>query len=84
MIAEPIEQWVDTCEQCGHPIGWDRWVELPAGEILHRHCFEYYGQDEAERACERFAETFYGGDSPCTDDERYEAAAAERRRMDGL
>lgn len=74
---------VDNCRQCREPIGWDRWIETDFGDLVHLHCVEDFEQSEAERAHERWVESYYGGDSPCTDDERYEAAAAERRRMDG-
>ena len=75
---------IDECEECHKPIGWDRWLEMPCGSLLHRHCFDDYEQNQAEAAHDRWLEDYYGGDAPCTDEERYQAAAAERRRMDGL
>jgi hypothetical protein len=50
----------DTCERCDAPIGWDQWVELPCGGLLHRHCERDHNEDRASLAMERAAEGYSG------------------------
>lgn len=64
----------DCCAECGGKnVMWE-------GELHAKGCETESSRGEA--AEESFLSDFYGGSSPCTSQEQYQAAAAQKRELD--
>lgn len=51
----------ECCAQCGDPIAFELFVELPDGDLVHRHCEEAHAEVQSERAAERAFEDEQSG-----------------------
>lgn len=70
------------CEQCNKVLVDDIFEDLENDRIFCTpECKGAYESDAAEAAYDRYLDNYYGGDSPVTEREQYEAAWKEGRDL---